>query len=151
MSERTIIEVNGVKLEVDLRHARRIEEIRIGDRVKVLRTEGYTDKSHKVYAGTVVGFEPFEKLPTVIVAYLQTDWHNVGVQFVYFNAQTKDVEIIKAIDDDQLDVNKADILAKMDREIQRKRDETTDLAARRAYFLAQFRAYWEPVNAKEET
>ena len=31
------IEVNGVKMEVDMRHARRIEEIRIGDKVKVVK------------------------------------------------------------------------------------------------------------------
>jgi hypothetical protein len=41
MTEKTIIEVSGVKLEVDLRQARRIEEIRIGDRVKVL-TKDYS-------------------------------------------------------------------------------------------------------------
>lgn len=52
---KTIIEVNGVKLEVDLRTARRIDEIRIGDRVKVL-IKGYSD--YKVHAGTVIGFEP---------------------------------------------------------------------------------------------
>lgn len=37
MSETTIIEINGVKLEIDLRHAKRIDNLRVGDTVKVLR------------------------------------------------------------------------------------------------------------------
>jgi len=32
MTEKTIIEVNGVKLEVDMRHARRIEELPLNRR-----------------------------------------------------------------------------------------------------------------------
>ena len=34
--QKRIIEVNGVKLEVDMRYARKIEELRVGSRVKVL-------------------------------------------------------------------------------------------------------------------
>src|SRR5690606_28503543 len=70
--EKTIIEVNGVKLEVDLRTAKRVDELRVGDRVKVL-TKDYRGE-YEVHAGTIVGFEPFENLPTVIVAYLKRDY-----------------------------------------------------------------------------
>ena len=60
----TIIEVNGIKLEVDLRTAKRVDQLRVGDRVKVLNKayDGY-----EVLPGTVVCFEPFEKLPTTSV------------------------------------------------------------------------------------
>lgn len=141
-SSKTIIEVNGVKLEVDLRTAKRVDELRVGDRVKVLVSEGYSEKEHKVYPGTVIGFEPFETLPTIIVAYLVSDWLNIGVKFLYFNAQTKDAEIIKAVDNDHLDINKADVLQKFDREIQKQRDALEDIERKKAFFLANFNAYW---------
>lgn len=140
MSDKHIIEVNGVKLEVDLRHARRIETLRIGDRVKVL-TKSYGNE-YKVTAGTVIGFDPFRTLPTIIVAHLDVTYNEAQVKFVYFNAQSKDVEVVASVDDDALDVNKADILAQMDRVIQKKLDEVAELRIRREFFLANFRAYW---------
>jgi len=146
MTERTIIEVNGIKLDVDLRSAKRVDELRVGDRVKVL-VKGYSE--YMVHAGTIIGFEPFRNLPTVIVAYLETSWEKIGVKFLYFNAQTKDTEIVKAIDEDQLDVNKADVLQKFDRELQKKRDELADLEAKRAFFVANFKAYWPEVQRVE--
>lgn len=139
MDSKAIIEVNGVKMEVDLRTARRVDELRVGDRVKVL-TKGYSD--YKVHAGTIVGFEPFQNLPTIIVAYVDRDYATVGVKFVYFNSQTKETEIVKAIDDDQLDIDKCGVLQAFDRDIQKKRDEVADIEAKKAYFLANFKAYW---------
>ena len=35
MADKRIIEINGVKLEVDMTTARRIDEFRVGDTVKV--------------------------------------------------------------------------------------------------------------------
>src|SRR5690349_2704390 len=114
MKDKTIIEVNGVKLEVDLRTAKRIDTLHVGDRVKVL-VKQYNDFA--VHAGTVIGFEPFENLPTVIVAYLKSDYSGPEIKFLYFNAKSKETEIIKAIDDDHLEINRQDVLQKMDREI----------------------------------
>lgn len=130
MEGKTIIEVNGVKLEVDLRSAKRIDELRVGDRVKVLNKlyEGY-----EVLPGTVIGFEPFEKLPTIIVAYLKIDYAGTSIKYLYFNAQSKDVEIIKAIDDDQLDINKADVLSRFDQEIKKRKDEIEDMERRKQF------------------
>jgi len=139
MDQKTIIEVNGVKLEVDLRHAKRVDELRVGDRVKVL-TKGYSD--YTVHAGTIVGFEPFTNLPTVIVAYLVKDYSKVEIKFLYFNAQTKETEVIKAIDDDQLDIDKATVLQQFDREIQKALDSVEDLRRKREYFVENFKAYW---------
>lgn len=144
--EKTIVEVNGIKLEVDLRTAKRIDTLRVGDRVKVLIKE-YSD--YRVYAGTVVGFEPFTSLPTVIVAYLKNDYSGPEVKFLYFNSQSKEAEVVKAIDDDQLDIDKATVVQRMDREIEKKIAEADDLRARKAFFLDNFKAYW-PEMAKVE-
>lgn len=138
-SSKTIIEVNGVKLEVDLRQAKRVDTLCVGDRVKVLR-KGYSE--YVVHAGTVIGFEPFEALPTVIIAYLVKDYSKVSIEFLYYNAQTKETEIIKSIDDDQLEIDKAHVLQQFDREIQKVKDSLADIEAKRAYFLNNFKAYW---------
>src|SRR6266849_2566207 len=140
--EKTIIEVNGVKLEVDLRHARRVDELRVGDRVKVLNKD-YS--GYKVHAGTVIGFEPFKNLPTIIVAYLEKDYTGANVKFLHFNAESNEIEIIKAIDDDSMDIDKAGVLRQLDGAIAKKRAEIEDIARRRAYFLENIQAYWAPV------
>lgn len=139
MSDKTVIEINGIKMEVDLRTAKRVDTLAIGDRVKVL-VKQYSD--YKVFAGTVIGFEPFKALPTIIVAYIETSYSAVGVKFLYFNAETKDTEVIKAIDDDCLDIDKASIVQQFERDLQKKRDEIADVEAKRDYFLSNFKAYW---------
>ena len=93
--ETTIIEINGVKLEVDLRHAKRIDELTIGSPVKCL-VKKY--ESYAVYPGIIIGFEPFLSLPTIVVAYLETDTYNADIKFVAFNTNTKDFEIVLDVD-----------------------------------------------------
>ncbi|WP_010337813.1 hypothetical protein [Sphingobium yanoikuyae] len=133
-----IIEVNGVKLEVDLRTARRIEELRVGSRVKVL-TKTYNGT--EVHPGIVVGFEPFPSKPTIIVAYVKSEYNAVGLHTLSFNSDTKDVEIIASIDDD-FSVSKAEVLGWFDREERKHIDALTELDAKRAFFLDRFKAYW---------
>lgn len=138
-SEKRIIEIGGVKMEVDLRYAKRIDELHVGDRVKVLVKE-YT--SYKVYPGTIVGYEAFEKLPTIIVAYFKKDYSNANIEFLYFNSETKDVEIVKAMDGDLLGLDKADALKQFDNEIRKKNNELQDLLRKKQYFLDNFGKYW---------
>jgi hypothetical protein len=143
-NEKTVIEINGVKMEVDLRHARRIENIGIGTRVKVLR-KTYAD-SYAVLQGIVIGFEPFQKLPTIIIAVANIDYSEAKVEFIYYNAKSEGVEIVVASDDDLAALDKNDFIAKVDREIATKEGEITELNARKAYFLAKFKCYWEPME-----
>lgn len=140
---KTVIEVNGVKLEVDLRHAKRIDILAVGDRVKVLKKE-YQD--FKVYPGMVIGFEPFKERPTVIVAYIKTGYNEAGIEFVYYNTDSKEVEIVKALDDDMLGLEKAFVVRNMDRLIETKRREMEELMAKKDYFLEKFQAYWSDID-----
>ena len=103
----TIIEINGMKLEVDLRQAKRIETLKVGSPVKVL-VKGYD--GYKVHAGTVVGFEPFASLPTIIVAYLDIDYTSANLKFIHFNAQSKDIEIVHSVDGDLVDIDRGSIV-----------------------------------------
>jgi hypothetical protein len=136
------IEINGIKMEVDMRHAKRIEELRIGDRVKLLIENPYSSPKHKVHPGIIIGFEPFTTLPTIIVAYIDKNYSAVDMKFAYINKSSVDVEMIRSVDDDGLDVDKAQITELFNRQIEVKREELKAIEAKRDYFLNEFRSYW---------
>lgn len=147
----TTIEVNGVKLEVDLRTARRVEELRVGSKVKVM-TKDYS--GHHVYPGVVCGFEPFKTLPTIIVCYLVVDYNKAELRTVGYNAESKDVEIVASIDDVLL-VDQAEVTQFFDREQAKLEQQIADLQAKRDYFVRMFGAYFpkqpEPALAERDT
>jgi hypothetical protein len=134
-----IIEVNGVKLEVDLRNAKRIDNFKVGDAVKVL-IKDYSD--YKSYLGTIVGFDEFDKHPTIIVAYLKKDYSTASIEFAYFNSESKDMEMC-AVNEWDIPYTKSDIIEKMDREINKKEEEVHELKTKKNYFLKAFGKYFE--------
>lgn len=147
MSEKQVIEINGIKLEVDMRYARRIEEIRIGDKVKVLRKQ-YGD-NFQVHPGIVIGFEPFTQLPTIVIAYVDQDWQKAEVKFLHFNSGCKDVEIVAAADED-FHVDRDALIARFDKLIEGKRREIETIEEQKRYFETNFRAFWTRVQMETE-
>lgn len=144
--EKQIIEINGVKMEVDLRYAKRIDHLTVGSRVKCLLKSGYSGSEFKVVPGVIVGFEPFQNLPSIVIAYLDVDYSSVGIKFKSYNAQCSDFEIVADLDNNALEVNKADILGKMDREIEKKKLELEEIIQKRDYFLANFGVYFTDIE-----
>lgn len=138
-SQKTIIEINGVKMEVDLRHAKRIDQLQIGSRVKCL-IKRYSD--FVTYPGVIVGFEPFPSKPTIVVAYLETDYSGASLKFQSFNSETKDFEMVADLDNNAMEVDKAHILTMMDREIAKKEEELRAVHDKRTFFLDKFKAYF---------
>jgi CRISPR/Cas system-associated exonuclease Cas4 (RecB family) len=154
MTDNKIIEINGVKFEVDARTAtlRQLDHIKIGSRVKVL-IPGYSD-SVEVHHGAVVGFEPFQNSPTIIIAYLKTSYGTAAeIKFLYFNSKSKE-QIIVSDENDKEALEASNIVAAMDKEIVKKKNEIQDLEDRKAYFLQNFKAYWNtlvmPAPSKDE-
>lgn len=145
MSEKTIVEVNGVKLEVDMRYARRVDEIRVGDRVKVLQKTGYSSE-FTVMPGIVVGFEPFQKLPTIVVAYIDQDWSKAQVKFLHYNSKSE-AEIVHAVDED-FQVDRDTIIQRFDRDIAAKQREIETIEEQKKYFQTNFRAFWQRVETE---
>jgi hypothetical protein len=143
-TNKTVIEINGVKMEVDLRHAKRIENIMVGTRIKALR-KTYSD-SYEVLHGVVIGFEPFQKLPTIILAVAKIEYNGAKIEFIYYNAKTENVEIVIASDDDLVALDKADFCKSVDNEIAKKEVEIAELQNRKAYFLEKFKCYWQPIE-----
>lgn len=137
------IEINGVKMQVDLRTAVRIEELKVGSRVKVL-TKDYG--GHKVNHGVIIGFEPFRELPTIIIAYMSIEYSGTEVKFLYYNSASKDVDVVASVDNDEIALDKEVILQRLDSEIAKKEREAQDLRERRQYFLDKFATYWAAVD-----
>ena len=149
MDDNKIIEINGVKFEVDARTAtlRQVQTIKIGARVKVFK-KSYTDQ-HTVYHGVVVGFVPFEKTPTVIIAYIETTYGSAAdIKFLYFTAKSEE-QIIVSDENDKESLQASNITAQIDKEILKKKNEIQDLEDRKKYFLNNFQSYWNPFRLDE--
>lgn len=142
MSDKRIIEVDGVKIEVDLRTAKRVETLRVGSRVRVLVKPAYGKA--EVHHGVVIGFEPFNELPTIIIAYMAIEYANIDLKFVHYNKNTQGVEIVASIDDDHASLDKDEALRFFEVEIEKKQGELKDLEDRRRYFLEKFSSWWNP-------
>ena len=129
------IEVEGHKFEVDMRTAKKIEAYKVGDRVKVL-TKGYS--SWTTHPGIICGIDAFKKLPTIVIAYIESTFSNTGqVSFAYLNAESKDVEICPMAEDDIVP-NRETILMYFDKALDKKQAEVDDIRMRKEYFLRQY-------------
>jgi hypothetical protein len=139
-----IVEINGVKFEIDLSKAKLISEFQIGDKVNVL-VKDYSE--YKVYPGIITGFNNFQSLPTITICYLNLNYSEVSLKFIQFNNETKDVQITPCNISDVM-FNKADIIAKMEREIIKKQEETKDLEMKLNFFQMNFKKHFEEVLVK---
>ena len=134
-----IVEIDGVKIEVDLRNAKRVDTFRIGDNVKILDKDY---NGYKVKPGIIVDFAEFSELPTIVIAVFEEgSWSSSpSISFIHYNANTavdKKIEVILSTDD-EIKVSKDGVVEKFEREIQKKKNEYTDLQNQLDYFKKHF-------------
>ena len=141
-----IVEINGVKLEIDSRYAKQINHYKIGDKIRVLVKE-YSD--YKSHLGIIVGFDNFKTLPTIIVAYLAVGYSEATIKFAFINNQSEGVEITPMVDD-YIDVHKSEILSALNREIEKRQNEIKELKYKRRFFLNNFNKYFSDVDDDAE-
>lgn len=147
-STKQVIEINGVKMEIDLREAKvaRVDTLKVGTRVKLLRKDYGGD--YKVCGGVVVGFDAFERLPTIRIAYIEGGYIDSPLKFFSFNSATKDAELIVDDGADELDFNMATVMGQLDRHIETKRIEHEKAIEGRRLFVKHFgEALGAPVEA----
>jgi len=136
MPKSTIVDVNGVVLSVDEKYTSQSPPYKIGDHVKVL-VKQYSD-TYKTYPGIIVSFDNFQARPTIVIAYLETAYGTENpIKFVYYNKDSKDVEICP-MRDDYISVEKSTVLDLIDNSIAKKQQEIFDLEKRREFFLKNF-------------
>lgn len=134
---RRIVEIDGVKVEVDLRQAKRVDCFKIGDNVKILDKDS---SDYKVKPGIIVDFAEFQELPTIVIAVFEEgSWYTApSIKFLYYNAKTADkIEMVPA-SDDEIKLSKDGVIEKFEREIQKKKNEYTDLQNQLDYFKRHF-------------
>lgn len=132
-----IIEIDSVKVEVDLRTAKRVESFKVGDNIKILDKEYDT---YKVKPGIIVDFAEFQELPTMVIAVFEEgSWSSTpNISFIYYNKNTsKKVEIVSC-SEDEIKVSKEGVIERFEREIQKKKNEYEDLKNKLEYFKTHF-------------
>ena len=137
-----IIEVNGIKMEVDLRTAKRIDQFKVGDSVKVL-IKDYSDR-YASYIGTIIGFDNFEKTPTIVIAYLKTEYSSAEIKFLYYSSATKDAEVTN-LNDWDVPVTKSTIIEQFNRELTKKEAEIQEIKQKQEIFEKLFGKYFDNV------
>lgn len=136
MDEKRVVEINGIKMEVDMRTARRVDTFKVGDNVKVLG-KTYNDQ-HEIKPGIIVDFAMFKELPTIIVAvFNEGSWSGTpSISFEYINGESEE-EIIFA-SEEEIRLSKDGVIEKFEREIQKKKNECQDLQNQLEYFKKHF-------------
>ncbi len=133
------VEINGVKFEVDLRHARKIDTFKVGDNVKILEQGDGDYSKDKVYPGMVVDFANFKELPTMVVAYYkESTWSEPpSIDFLYFNENLTGYDIVYC-EENELKCSGESILQKFDHKITDAQRKLDDLIAKKEYFITHF-------------
>jgi hypothetical protein len=142
-----IIEINGIKLEVDLRNCKRVDEFKVGSPVKILKKK-YSD-TYESFFGMIVGFDEFKGLPTIIVAYINPSTWETPLQFAYINEKTNDAEICHQENGD-IGIERGDVLEQFNRQLAKKEQELKDLQAKKNYFEKMFGVYFD-LKEKEQS
>ena len=134
--EKRIIEVNGLKLEVDMRYARRIDEFKVGDNVRILDKR---NGKNEMRSGVITDFANFKELPTIIVAVYKAGdyWSAPTIEFLTYNADTEDVEIV-GTNAEEIMVSKDTIIDRFNDDIAKKREQMQDLIVKRDTFIKYF-------------
>lgn len=143
-----IVEVNGIKLEIDEQTARTVDSYKIGDQVKVLIKE-YS--AYKLHVGVIVGFANFEKLPCIEIMYVNpSSYDKDPLKFITIHAETEGTEIAP-LNEAEVVLDKEDVLQRFEQGIRDAQNTLDDLTAKRDYFRARFASVFvteeERINA----
>lgn len=129
-----IVEIAGVKLEIDERSAKTVESYKVGDAVKVLLKQ-YS--SWKVCHGVIVGFSNFKDKPTIEVLVMEDQYSSMDLKVLCVNADTEGVSIAPANDFEPA-FDESVIIERFNRSIADKEAEIRSLQRKQAAFKQFF-------------
>ena len=135
--EKRIIEIDGMKVEIDLESARRIDTFHIGDNVRVLDK---TSSTVKVKNGIITAFNNFKDEPCITVAMFDGGdyWNKPSIKFIYIHSgMDNEYEIVLA-SDDEIRLSKEGVIQRFEQEIAKKQHEVDDLKDQLEYFKTYF-------------
>lgn len=138
MTEETkrIVEINGVKIEVDLRSAKRIDTFKVGDNVKVYRKE-----HNDVMPGVIVDFANFQEMPTLTIAYYKESTYSFEsskIEFIHYNTQTQDKYELVFASKDEIQVSGDSVVRMFNHEIDKYQRKADELRKQLDFFKERF-------------
>jgi len=139
-----IVEINGTKIEVDLREAKVIESFKVGDPVRVFHPDG-NHRGAEIRPGVIVGFCEFSNNPAIQILELKQDYSGVTFNtIVVANGINSDVQIAPYNKYEGI-VSQSEVVTKFDRLIQQKELELADLKLKKKYFIDDFAKAFEQI------
>ena len=150
MSEenKRIVEINGVKLEIDLREAKVIEHFKVGDPVRVYHPKkDYNAAQIKV--GVIVGFCEFEDVPAIEILELCDEYSGIEFKTITVGHNINTEIKIAAYDRYEGLISRTDVVTRFDRAIQKKELELADLKLKKEYFINDFAKAFERIIHKD--
>lgn len=132
----TEVQVHGKRFMVDMTGAKVVDEFRIGDPIKVL-IKRYNDE-FDAFHGMIIGFDNFENLPTVVIAYFEHKYgDDAELKVVHMNSQSKGIEITHTIAA-ELKLDPQAVLDKMNSKIAEHRTKIREIENKKRFFLTNF-------------
>ena len=135
----SIIEIGGVKMEVDMRHAKKVEHYKVGTNIRVL-IKDYSE--YKSFGGVIIGFEEFKTRPSILIAYIKVSYGDSSLHFITYNSDTKDVEICMA-EESFVPFEKSRVLESLNNGIQVAEEALLEAHNKKDYFERNFDKYFE--------
>lgn len=133
------IEIDGIKVAVDMRTVKKIDTYRIGDNIKVLK-KNYDN--YQTYSGVIIDFVNFKERPAIVIAYFDQSYSGTDIRFETITKDTKDIEIAPCLPH-ELSINKNRVIDKFNYEIEQQQHKVDELKAKRDYFLENFGKFFE--------
>lgn len=140
METKRIVEINGVKMEVDMRHCKTVESYKHGDAVKVL-VKKYSDTYETKY-GRIIDFNEFQNLPTIVIAYLEVDYNSAAVKVVNYNSNTKDIQIAP-MQNLEIGMEYDEVLSSLNRQIEKAEIELKKQKDNKEYVVRCFEKHFK--------
>ena len=144
-----IVEINGVKLEVDLREAKVIDCFKVGDPVRVFHPSS-DYRGGEIKPGVIVGFCEFENTPAIEILELNDSYSDITFSFLTLANEIKSSVKIAPYDKYDGLFSQADVVTKFNRQIERKEHELVDLKMKKKYFIDDFAKAFREIFPREE-
>ena len=134
------VEINGIKVEVDLRTCKTISTYKVGDNIKVLKK--VYNGEYNVHSGVIVDFVAFKERPAIVIAYFDNSYSGTDIKFETITQDSKDIEIAPCLPH-ELKLNKNRVIDKFDIAIAAKEREADELRQKKEYFVENFSKFFE--------
>lgn len=129
-----IVEINGIKVEVDMREAKKIEKFKVGDPIRVLWKK-YSE--WKTSYGVIIDFTEFQHKPAIDILYVKEDYDKVELIFKTITEDSEDIEIAP-INNIDLKFSRGDILKIIQEKIEEEKEKLRVLKFKKEEFKKYF-------------